>query len=45
MVEVNDTVKQPLQQARLCVSSTEKKMPVVKDLVRALARNTSCVNG
>ena len=48
MVKVNDKGKQPLQQgmiqARLCVSSTER-MPVLMDLMRALARNMSCVNG
>lgn len=45
MVKVNDKVKQPLQQARLCVSGIEKRMPIAMDLVRALARNTSCMNG
>lgn len=45
VVKVNDKGKQPLPQARLCVSSIEKRMPVMMDLTRAFARNTNCVNG
>lgn len=33
MVTVNDKGKQPLQQARVCMSSIEKRMPVMMDLI------------
>lgn len=34
VVKVNDKGKQPLQQARYCVSDKEKRMPVMMDLIR-----------